>query len=249
MQLGGNRLFLPFSPELNQEVKLPEEEAHHLIKVLRKRQGDRILLVNGRGKEYEGEIKEVRKYRKRTEVKILICRIIREEDEPSPKVIVLMPLLKGDKKDFLIEKLTELGADVIFPFFSDFSESKVKKELMKRFQKKAISALKQCGRLYLPLIKPPEELVKILEEMQDKEGVFLWASERGGLLSQEVVKELYQCKEVVLVSGPEGGFSPREEELLKSKFFPIKLSPYILRAETASLSLTALIFHHLLAKK
>ena len=242
MQLGGNRFFLAFSPEVNQEAELPEEEAWHLIKVLRKKQGDKIHLVDGRGKEYLGEIRGIKKSGRKIEVKVLICKVLREE-VPSPfKVKVLMPLLKGDKKDFLIEKLTELGADVILPYFSRFTEAKPKENLMERFQKKAISAIKQCGRLWLPEIENPQELTKLLEKLKKEKGLFLWASEKG---NQEIP---FQAQNIVLISGPEGGFSPEEEALLKEKFIPIRLSPYILRAETACISLMSLISHHVLSK-
>jgi 16S rRNA (uracil1498-N3)-methyltransferase len=248
MQLGGNRFFLHSVPKVGEEVELPQEEAHHLVKVLRKQKGEKVLLIDGKGKEYLGELKLIKKSKKGLEARVLILKINRKEEEKTPKVVVLMPLLKGEKKDFLVEKLTELGADVIWPFLSEFTEARVKEGLLKRFQRKAISATKQCGRLWLPVIKAPESLPGILDKLKKKEGVFICASEKGGILSEKVKKMLLETEEVFPISGPEGGFSSEESSLLEALFYPIKLSPYILRAETACISLVTLIFYHLLPK-
>lgn len=235
---GGNRFFFTFE----KEGFLSEEESHHLIRVLRKKEGERVKLIDGKGNEYEGEIVEILKKGKKLKAKVKLIKLLRKE-KPSPvKIIALIPLLKGDKTEFLVEKGTELGINEFITFRSDYSVVKPFSKLEERLKKKAINALKQSGRLYLPEIKSPVILKEFLSENSFSSALKLVALPKEGISLDELLEKLVNFKEIILVSGPEGGFSKEEEKLLKEKnFLPILLSPYILKAETASLSLMSFI--------
>ena len=245
----GNRFFLPFSSEINQEIALPEEEAYHLVKVLRKKEKEKILIIDGKGKEYEAQIEKIKHKGKKVEAIVYILKITREEKLFTPQITILMPLLKGEKKDFLLEKLIELGADEIMPYISKFTETKIKENLLNRFQKKAISSLKQSGRLWLPLIHYPQPLDLLLNQIPKSDSIFFWGSEKGKYICIKEVLNKKHYKKIVLISGPEGGFDKQEEELLKKYFIPVKLSPYILRAETACIALLTIFSYHIFELK
>ncbi|MDF2954067.1 MAG: 16S rRNA U1498 N3-methylase RsmE [Thermodesulfobacterium sp.] len=236
---GGNRFFFAFEEETG---FLSEEESHHLIKVLRKKTGEKIKLINGKGKEYEGEILEIAKKGKSLKVKVKLLKLLREEKFPSKKIVALIPVLKGDKTEFLVEKGTELGISVFIPFQSDYSAVKYSSRLKERLKKKAINALKQSGRLYLPEIKPPVNLKEFLAQDTFPSSFKIIALPEEGVSLKNLLKGIFNSEEIVLISGPEGGFSEEEKKLLKEKsFLSFNLSPYILRAETASLSLMSFI--------
>jgi len=235
----GNRFFFTFEGKIG---FLSEEESHHLIRVLRKKEGEKIKLINGMGVEYEGEIIEIVKKGKTLKAKVKILKLLRKENLPSKKIIALIPLLKGDKTEFLIEKGTELGITKFIPFQSDYTVVKPSSKLKKRLKIKAINALKQSGRLYLPEINSPVNLKVFLSENPFSSSFKIVALPGGELYSKDLANKVFNSKEIVLISGPEGGFSKDEENLLKNQgFISFSISPYILKAETASLSLMSFI--------
>jgi 16S rRNA (uracil1498-N3)-methyltransferase len=235
---GGNRFFFTFE----KEGFLSEEESHHLIRVLRKKEGEKIKLIDGKGKEYEGEIVEIIKKGKKIKVRVKLLKILREENPSLIKIVAFIPLLKGDKTEFLIEKGVELGINEFIPFQSDYSVVKASSKLEERLKIKAINALKQSGRLYLPEIKSPVILRNFLSENPFPSSLKIVALPEKGIFLEKLIEKLINSKEIVLISGPEGGFSKEEEKLLKEKnFVPLFLSPYILKAETASLSLMSFV--------
>ncbi|PMP65656.1 MAG: hypothetical protein C0190_06505 [Thermodesulfobacterium geofontis] len=235
---GGNRFFFTFE----KEGFLSEEESHHLIRVLRKKEGDKIKLIDGKGNEYEGKIVEILKKGKKLKAKVKLIKLLRKEKPLPIKIVALIPLLKGNKTEFLVEKGTELGISEFIPFQSDYCIAKPSHKLEERLKTKAINALKQSGRLYLPEIKPSVILKEFLCENPFSLSLKLVALPEGGILIDELLEKLVNFREIILLSGPEGGFSKEEEKILKEKkFIPILLSPYILKAETASLSLMSFI--------
>ncbi len=235
----GNRFFFTFKGKIG---FLSEGESHHLIRVLRKKEGEKIKLINGMGVEYEGEIIEIVKKGKTLKAKVKILKLLRKENLPSKKIIALIPLLKGDKTEFLIEKGTELGITKFIPFQSDYTVVKPSYKLKERLKIKAINALKQSGRLYLPEINSPVNLKVFLSENPFSSSFKIVALPTGELYLRDLANKVFNSKEIVLISGPEGGFSKDEENLLKNqRFISFSISPYILKAETASLSLMSFI--------
>jgi 16S rRNA (uracil1498-N3)-methyltransferase len=236
---GGNRFFFEFSGE---EGFLSEEESFHLIKVLRKKQGDRLFLIDGQGKEFEAEIKEIVKDGKTLKARVQILKLLREEKPRTPKVIGILPVLKKEKTEWLVEKGTELGVDIFVPFYSRFSVAKPSKNLIPRLINKAKQALKQSGRLFMPEILSPVELKAFLKDFPWKESLKLVGGLDSSLKVEELCIKLKETHTVVFITGPEGGFEKTEEELLsKVGFLFLSLGPYVLRAETDFLGLASVI--------
>lgn len=241
MEKGGHRFFFDFSGKTG---LLPQREAHHLIRVCRKREGEGILLIDGKGKEYSGRILKVREKGKDIWVEVEILKLLREEKPPLIQCRILLPLLKGDKTDFLVEKGTELGLKGFIIYHSSFTIPKISLQRLSRFREKALSALKQSGRLILPEIEISYSLRETLKKLPESGCLKIMASPEGDLTLEEILRQIKsgQPKEVILLSGPEGGLSTeeRKEALLKG-FLEISLSPHILRAETASFALMSLL--------
>lgn len=242
MQRGGNRFYFNFE---GNKGFLPEKEAHHLVRVCRKRIEDEILLIDGKGKEFLGRILSLKEKGKKILVEVEILELIREEQVSSPKILSFIPILKGDKNEFLIEKGTELGIDHFIFFSSRYSVSKWEENKMSRFKEKALNALKQSGRLFLPEINFFYNLSSILEAIfqEEKFSLNLLASPSGTISLEELLKKANERKprQIILLSGPEGGLSVEEQSFLsKYSFIEVNLSPHILRAETASLALMVL---------
>jgi len=233
----GNRFFLSHSTNL-----LSPEETHHLIRVLRHKPGDLILVIDGLGNEYQAKVLALEKTKIGEQARIEILELMRREDPPKIKVTSLIPILKGGLTEFLVEKGTELGVSRFIPFFSKYTVAKPKKNFVQRLRAKAISALKQSGRLILPEIENPKDLKDLLQSLPLSS--FKILAHPQGKIDPNDLLSLFKKEnfyEVYLISGPEGGFSEEEIDLLlKQGFYPFCLSNYILRAETASLALMSL---------
>lgn len=235
----GERFFFDFK---GQEGFLSEQESHHLINVLRKKIREKIKLIDGKGSEYEGEIVEIIKKGKILKVKVKILKVLRTENPPFKKILAFIPLLKGNKTEFLIEKGTELGINKFFLFTSDFTVVKPSPKIEEKLKKKAINALKQSGRLYLPEINLAINLKKFLRENTFVSSLKIVALPEGLPFSQELIKKILASEEILALSGPEGGFSKEELNLLnKLNFISFSISKNILRAETASLALMSFL--------
>jgi len=233
----GNRFFFDSSTNL-----LSPEETHHLARVLRHKPGDQILVIDGLGQEFQAKVLAIERTKEGEQARVEILKLVRKEFSPRIKITAFIPILKGDLTEFLVEKGTELGVFRFIPFFSRHTVVKPKKNLTQRLRAKAISALKQSGRLILPEVCAPADLKTLVEAIPANSLKVL--AHPQGELSLENLLSLFKKEdlaEVYLISGPEGGFSEDEQALLfEAGFKPLCLSPYILRAETASLALMSL---------
>jgi len=236
---GGGRFFFVKTED---GFFLPEDEAFHAVKVLRKQVGDEVLVIDGKGKEFSAVIVEL-KGKKKPIARLEIKREVRREEPRDFVLKVMLPLLKGEKTEFLVEKGVELGVDSFVVYFSDHTVAKPKESLKRRLEKKIKEAVKQCGRLFLPEVTDIVELKGFLKGELKKKGK-LWGCYGlpGGVnLFSEEVKGLLKdfkgsiSREFFLVTGPEGGFSREEENLLEQVgFLKVSLGKNILKAETAS---------------
>ena len=226
-----NRFFVNSKDIKNDKCFLRDEEHFHFSKVLRGKEGDEIFLTDGDGNLYKGKVISVRN--KLTEVKIIeICKVDRE----FPPITLAQSILKSETMDFVIQKGTELGVELIIPVLSKRSKSIRKENIeqkLRHWELIAVNAIKQSKRLFLPKIEPPLELEDLLKT--PFEGERLLFSENGNISLKEIIKD--NPKPVILLFGPEGGWEREEEELIiKNGFKSVSLGKYILRSETAVIS-------------
>jgi 16S rRNA (uracil1498-N3)-methyltransferase len=213
-------------------VQLSPDTAAHLVKVLRARSGDDLVLFNGSGREFAATIEGVGGSR----VAAQVGRAL-EVDRESPLAITLVQCVpRGDRMDFIVQKATELGVARIVPVLSQRSvvhlnaaqsESKIA-----HWRAVAVSACEQCGRNRLPQIDAPQQLSKYLGESQPGAVRLVLEPELSG---GNPALSLSGAAEIAI--GPEGGFAPDELEAFRvAKFSPLSLGPRILRTETAAIA-------------
>jgi len=222
-------------------LKIEGGEVKHIRKVLRLKAGDKVIVFDGLGKEYEGTILE----EKPAFVLVKVQNIFFPQKDSPLEVTLAQSLLKGEKMDFLIQKATELGVNEIIPFFSSRSvpllERTKRVERHRRWERIAIEASKQCGRGVIPKIESLKDFSEMLQiASPDALRLILW--EREGVKLKEVLEGLEKEAKIFFVVGPEGGFSQEEvDEAEKFGFIPVILGRRILRAETASLCLLSIL--------
>ncbi|GAB5410902.1 MAG: 16S rRNA (uracil(1498)-N(3))-methyltransferase [Chlamydiales bacterium] len=209
------RKYRCYHPEkLEGEITLLPTEAKHL-QVLRVRDGDKVEVVDGKGSIAEGIFQN----------KVIEITSSKHFPEPKPKIILAATLIKQSRLEWLIEKGTELGTHAFWLFPSDHSERKnISSNHLTRLEAAALSAFKQCKRLYLPQIQLLDKMPK-----PQREGVF------GDL--RENAPPLQTAKEDTTVYiGPEGGFSEKEHAQLEKMANGARLGRHVLRAETAAIA-------------
>ena len=216
-----------YTPELGNQKKftLNESESKHAIRVLRLKQGDGLTLVNGIGSFFDATITNDNP--KKCEVEIIQ---VRKEINNKPLLhIAIAPTKNNDRTEWFIEKSTEIGIDQISPILCKHSERKrIKKE---RFEKTAISAMKQSLKSTLPIVTDLTPFNKFIITPFD--GAKYIAHCYGD--NEKHFKSLYKTGENSLILiGPEGDFSQEEVKLaIENGFKPITFGKSRLRTETA----------------
>ncbi len=229
-----HRFYIPASLVVNTSVALSADVAHHCAQVLRYNVGDPLVLFNGDSFDYSAVITGIEKKRCVVE----ICRKYDPKNESPLKIHLMQGIARGDKMDFIIQKVVELGVAEITPVFTERCNVKLdKKRLNKKmahWNKTIISASEQSGRAVLTRLNDPVTIENIpkLEHCS----IFLepTVSESFGELDIE--------KNVRIIIGPEGGFTQSDLTLLaRVGFKGSKIGPRILRTETAGLSAISIL--------
>ena len=233
----------------DRQVRLDLEQSRHIDKVLRLGPGERVIVFDGLGREYEIQLSGLHDGRVEGE----IIRMLPQSVEPSFMINLVQGIAKGEKMDFIIQKAVELGTAAIYPFFSQHAVVKLEKERavkkQERWQAIAREACKQCRRSRIPNVHQPCSLQTIMEIINGNPAVMLYENEtRQGLKEWLAEKRpsLTGEKELFLMIGPEGGFAPSEVEMARTRgVMTAGLGPRILRTETASLAALTIVLYEL----
>jgi len=227
---------------------LTGSEARHISTVLRLATGTKITLFDGSGSYYEVLITKISPNRIETKIVSIIPYIDAAEDF-RPALHLAIGLLKGKKMDLIIQKITELGVESLRPFQSRYCTGKNPAPgRVSRWQKIVFEACKQCNRPKPPVLYPVADFKELLFEA-GKEGhdlkLIFW-EEKGQKPLHEIFSPLNEKKSVLVLIGPEGGFSSHEvEKAAKAGFQPVTLGSRILRAETAAIAAASILQHEL----
>jgi len=235
------RFYVPQPRIENGMLRVEGDEVKHIRKVLRLREGDGITVFDGLGKEFEGTIVE----EGLSSVVISVGKVYSSKGDSPVEVTLAQSLLKGEKMDYLVQKATELGVQVVVPFLSSRSvpllDKSGRQKRHHRWERIAIEASKQCGRVVVPKIESLQDYSGMLQRSSAATlRLILW--EREGKRLKEVLQTSKEGRRVFFVVGPEGGFSDGEVEKARGAgFIPVTLGGRILRAETASLCFLSIL--------
>ncbi len=212
------------------EYILSGAEAHHLATVRRFVQGDRVTLFNGDGNEYTAEIAATEK----KSVALNVLSVIACDRELPFPLVVASALPKGDRADFLIEKLTELGVSRFIPLVTSRSVVVPKESTVARCARAVIEASKQCGRNRLMAIDRACKWDELISRIDLPASRYLL---HPGAFEHHLPSRVG----VTLAIGPEGGFDPEEvHAALALGWKAMSLGSRFLRVETAAVAATAI---------
>lgn len=224
----------------NGAVLLGEEDLHHLVNVKRAELGEEIEISDG-GKTFLCRVSAL------SPLRIDVLGEREDSRELDVEARLAFALLKGDHNEMIVQKGTELGVNVFSPFLS--SRTIVKPQgatdgKWARLEKIARESAKQCRRANAPRLEPYARWGDIVSAPADLkffayEGEAIHGKAFGKALSEEMP---LRGKSVLLLVGPEGGFSAEEaREALANGFRPVSLGKRILRAETAAIYMAGLL--------
>ena len=218
-----------YAPDILSIQELPEEESGHAIRVLRHQAGDVIKVVDGEGTWYDCRITIA--HPKHCAVEIISSAP--DKHWSYGVELVVAPTKNLDRMEWFLEKATEIGIDRFIPIKSRFSERKELKT--ERMRKIAVSAMKQSLKATLPVIDEMTDIKKVIQEPFDGQKFIAHCMENS---PRQLLSHLIESgKNVRILIGPEGDFSPEEVSLaIENDYKPISLGEQRLRTETAALA-------------
>lgn len=236
------RVFVPSENIRGRNAVICGSDVNYLKNVMRLKAGDEITLIDGKNREYSSKILVFEKDSASAE----LISEIKPKTGSKINVTIAQGLPKNPKMDLIVQKATELGASKIIPVATERSVVKISKEKsggkISRWQRIAKEAAEQSGRSSMPAIAIITSFADILKSCDEYDNcIMLWELEKEITLKKFLQKH-NAAKELLVLIGPEGGFSRKEAEQAKEKgFITVSLGRRILRTETASLAVLSMI--------
>ncbi len=246
------RIFLPPEELTSNQISITGDNARHLSLVLRIQPGEQIVIFDGQGYKYECTITQTHK---KEVIAVIDARKACSVESPV-SIILAQGLPKADKMNLIIQKSTELGIRSIIPLITEHSQVRYT-EKVERWKKIALSASQQSGRDRIPDIYDPIDFDKfiarkssLLEKWHDRKlplKCLIFSQREKDRNLKKVLSEIKnEAHHIILLIGPEGGFSKKEvTAAVDNGFVEVSLGPRILRTETAPLAALSIIQYEL----
>lgn len=218
----------PDISEKDKQIVFPKDESRHIVKVLRKKEGDILNVTNGKGNLFVTEIIFVT-----AQQCISIILEVKSEELPTHYLhLAVAPTKMNDRYEWFLEKATEIGIQEITPVICDHSERKVVKT--ERFERVLQSAVKQSLHLNFPQLNHPKKLFDFIAE--DIDGAKFIAHCEDGKERVSLKSKIQPGSKATILIGPEGDFSSAEIDLaIHYGWIPVSLGNSRLRTETAAI--------------
>ena len=209
-------------------IRLDPEESAHLVRVLRHRVGDEVAVIDGRGTLYRCALEIA-------DAKGAEARVIEAQPgfgaHPYHLTMAVCPTKNIDRFEWFVEKATEIGVDVIAPVIGERSERRVLKT--DRLRRLTLSAAKQSLKAAIPTVAEPQSVRDfILAAPADALKLICYCFDD---VERKQIQQLLPAREICILIGPEGDFSPEEAALARERgWVPVSLGESRLRTETAA---------------
>lgn len=235
------RIYVDLILKKDLQLILPVDASQHILRALRLKSDDQLILFNGDGNEYLGILQAETK--NLAQVLIVDCK--KSNTESPLKINLIQGMARGEKMDFIIQKAVELGVTNIIPVFTEYCNVSLAGERLDKklqhWQKVAISAAEQSGRAKIPRIWSALKLSEWLGKSQQSFVLILSPYAKFNIPAF-LNKPIDLGTEISILIGPEGGFSPNEIDLVKEMGgVEAGLGPRILRTETAALVVISIL--------
>ena len=231
-----NRFFI--NPELisDSSIAIPNDISSQIRKVLRLKEGERVLFLDNRGWSYLSELH----YVSEKDIRAEVIEKNPAAGEPNCKVSLYISLTQREKFEWILQKCTEAGVSRIIPMITERTLiRKASDTTGKQQRREAIlrEAAEQCGRGLIPELFPPISIAQAQKESEKYDAaLFCWETEKQNTIHKFFRSTENPIRNIALMIGPEGGFSEEEaDEIIEHKWTPVTLGDRIYRMETAAL--------------
>ena len=237
-----NRFYHPDTISAHSEIYLSEDTSKHLVKSLRLKPSDKIILFNGDGYNYHGEVSDIDK--KNVKIAVHVKKL--NTSEADIDISILQSVTSRDKLDFIFQKNTELGIKNFYLINTErvnfkIPQSKTENRI-EHLKKVVISACEQSGRSKIPTVHETILGLNKLSDEDDHSCKLILNPYTDYSLSNLTNNDLINKKSFQILIGPEGGFSEAEIKVAENAGFKsLSLGKRVLRTETASLSIASAI--------
>lgn len=216
---------------------------NHIVRALRLSTGDILTLVDEKGEEHQGVIDQIAK--EWVAVKISATMNAGGTDGSKMRITICQAIPKGDKIDLILQKGTELGVYDFRLFGGRRSVVKIREDQraakLERWNRITTEAARQCGRRTIPNVSWFPTAVEAADLSEHELRLLLWEGEQERNL-KSILTSVDRPKSVIVAIGPEGGFDPLEvRHFSRHGFQPVSLGNRILRTETVSIAITAIL--------
>lgn len=234
-----HRFYLPPEECKTSPLALTGREAHHALRVLRIRRGDRLTVLDGAGKQFICDVESFDRD------KVHLAIVERKTIPPLPcQITLLQALPKAKLIESIVQKATELGAARIVPLLTERVVTELDEKhagrKAEKWQQVAVEAIKQCGMAWLPRVESPVRPAEFLARNEPFELPLLASLHPGARHARNYFRQFEaqhgrRPKSACVWVGPEGDFAPDEVAAITSAgALPITLGPLVLRVETAA---------------
>ncbi|MFQ3307382.1 MAG: 16S rRNA (uracil1498-N3)-methyltransferase [Candidatus Midichloriaceae bacterium] len=226
------RLFISDNIEDEVPIYISKEDIHYLKNVLKVRNNEEIKIFNKDCGEWISEINIVSK----DKIYLLPKKLLKLYEKKSYKISLSFSLLKRTNNNIVIQKATELNVSSIFPIITD--RSIVRSFNSNKFKLIAKEASEQCGRLEIPEINNLSNIDEILKLYVGKKNIIICNNQDSSTRLDLIDNKIDYSMDSLVLIGPEGGFSSKELDLIKSykDIYSVSLGNLVLRSETAVIS-------------
>jgi 16S rRNA (uracil1498-N3)-methyltransferase len=232
----GGRLRLFVEAPLNAGAKINpgESQTHYLLHVMRAGDGDTVRLFNGKDGEWRARISDATR-----RSCALVCDRQTAEQDRVPDLWLAFAPIKKIPAEYLVQKATELGTALLQPVVTE--RTVARRVNTERLRANAIEAAEQSGRLSVPEIREAVSLAELLRGWPAERGLVFCDESGDALAIADALTRAETRKSWGVLTGPEGGFSPEERDLVRAHpaVLPVTLGPRIMRADTAALAALA----------
>lgn len=233
------RFFLEGRYERGASVVFDGSDARKIAVVLRMQEGDEVEIIDSSAQRFHATL-----HFEGRNVFAMLNETVQTSHAETPHIAIAQGIPKGQKMDFVVEKLTELGAAEIFPLRSERTVAgDVSANKIDRWRRLAKTAAQQCGRSDVPLIAEPIALDELIGQFKSYDCVLLpWELADRTPLRERLPQLVHDARRILVPIGPEGGFSHEEADRAQAAgAHLISLGSRILRTETAALVVVSLL--------
>jgi len=239
-----------YCPDLKEGLNLlPPEESHHAVSSLRAREGEEFTVFDGRGREARARVERVT----RRQVQVVVERIMERPFDLLHRITLAVAMTKAHRQGYLIEKCTELGVAAFWPILAERSVVRCKlpaprltgrgadpSTAVDKWSRRAVEAAKQSARAWAPTVEPPQTFADAVVRIGEFSAAAIADLDPAATPLPLFLKDHGEGSALLVFVGPEGGWSDDEcRAAVAAGAVSIRLSPTVLRSETAALAVCA----------